>query len=53
MGNQPDDGAFIDPAICVVNLLGDIETIDEFKDRNCIKVVCDLESNAIYFSREP
>jgi 3-deoxy-manno-octulosonate cytidylyltransferase (CMP-KDO synthetase) len=42
-----------DPKILVVNLLGDIENIDEFKDRNCIKVVCDQNSNAIYFSREP
>ena len=42
-----------DPEILVVNLLGDIKTIEEFEDRNCIKVVCDLEGNAIYFSREP
>jgi 3-deoxy-manno-octulosonate cytidylyltransferase (CMP-KDO synthetase) len=42
-----------DPDILVVNLLGDIETVDEFEDRNCIKVVCDLQSNAICFSREP
>jgi len=25
----------------------------EFEDRNCIKVVCDLNSDAMYFSREP
>ncbi len=37
----------------VVNLLGKIETKEEFQDRNCIKVVCDLNSNALYFSREP
>ena len=42
-----------DPEILVANLLGDIETIDEFEDRNCIKVVCDLNGDAIYFSREP
>lgn len=41
-----------DNSISVVNLLGDINTIEEFEDRNCIKVVCDLESNALYFSRE-
>ena len=41
------------PEILVTNLIGDIETIDEFEDRNCIKVVCDLNSNALYFSREP
>jgi len=42
-----------DPEILIVNLLGDIETIEEFEDRNCIKVVCDLQGNAICFSREP
>ncbi len=42
-----------DPEILVVNLLGDIETVEEFEDRNCIKVVCDQQNNAIYFSREP
>jgi 3-deoxy-manno-octulosonate cytidylyltransferase (CMP-KDO synthetase) len=41
------------PEICVTNLLADIESVDEFEDRNCIKVVCDLQSNALYFSREP
>jgi 3-deoxy-manno-octulosonate cytidylyltransferase (CMP-KDO synthetase) len=42
-----------DPAIKVVNLLGQIESIEEFEDRNCIKVVTDLAGNALYFSREP
>ena len=42
-----------DESIQVVNLLGKIEDEDEFEDRNCIKVVCDKESNALYFSREP
>lgn len=37
----------------VVNLLGKIKDAEEFEDRNCIKVVCDLKSNALYFSREP
>ena len=41
------------PEILVTNLLGDIENIEEFEDRNCIKVACDQHSNAIYFSREP
>ena len=39
--------------VLITNLLGDIENIEEFEDRNCIKVVCDQQSNAIYFSREP
>ena len=42
-----------DPDIQVTNLLGQIKNIAEFEDRNCIKVVCDLNSNALYFSREP
>lgn len=42
-----------DPSIKVVNLLGIIENLSEFEDRNCIKVVCDKDSNALYFSREP
>lgn len=42
-----------DPAVLVVNLLGAIKDVAEFEDRNCIKVVCDLKGNALYFSREP
>jgi 3-deoxy-manno-octulosonate cytidylyltransferase (CMP-KDO synthetase) len=42
-----------DPTIQVVNLLGEIKDVAEFEDRNCIKVVCDLQRNAMYFSREP
>jgi len=42
-----------DPEILVTNLLGIIESIEEFEDRNCIKVVCDLNSDALCFSREP
>lgn len=42
-----------DETIQVVNLLGEIKSFEEFEDRNCIKVVCDLDSNALYFSREP
>jgi len=42
-----------DPEIKVVNLLGKIKDLTEFEDRNCIKVVCDLKLNAMYFSREP
>jgi len=42
-----------DSSIQVVNLLGEIKDSSEFEDRNCIKVVCDIYSNALYFSREP
>lgn len=41
------------PSINVANLLGQITSQKEFEDRNCIKVVCDLNSDALYFSREP
>ena len=39
--------------VLVSNLLGKINTKEEFEDRNCIKVVCDLRGTALYFSREP
>lgn len=42
-----------DQSIQIVNLLGQIKDEAEFHDRNCIKVVCDLQLNALYFSREP
>ena len=42
-----------DPSIQVVNLIGQIKDMTEFEDRNCIKVVCDLNRDALYFSREP
>ena len=41
------------PDILVVNLMGEISGDDEFENPNCIKVVSDLQSNALYFSREP
>jgi 3-deoxy-manno-octulosonate cytidylyltransferase (CMP-KDO synthetase) len=44
----------LEDASCqIVNLLGKIESVAEFEDRNCIKVVSDLQGNALYFSREP
>jgi 3-deoxy-manno-octulosonate cytidylyltransferase (CMP-KDO synthetase) len=42
-----------DEKILVTNLLGRINGDDEFENLNCIKVVCDLQSNALFFSREP
>jgi 3-deoxy-manno-octulosonate cytidylyltransferase (CMP-KDO synthetase) len=39
--------------ILVTNLLGSIDGDEEFEDRNCIKVVCDRNGDALYFSREP
>lgn len=37
----------------VINLKGKIHSQEEFRSPNCVKVVCDLKSNALYFSREP
>ena len=42
-----------DPNINVVNLAGEIKSEEEFNDPNCIKVVCDKNHDAIYFSRQP
>ena len=42
-----------DSEILITNLLGEIKSKEEFEDHNCIKVVCDLNSDALYFSREP
>ena len=42
-----------DSSIDIVNLVAPIKSIEEFQDRNCIKVVCDLAGNALCFSREP
>lgn len=42
-----------DQSINVVNLMGEINDDEEFEDKNCIKVVCDQNFNALYFSREP
>jgi 3-deoxy-manno-octulosonate cytidylyltransferase (CMP-KDO synthetase) len=46
-------GSTIDLEILITNLLGKIKNTEEFEDRNCIEVVCDLHSNALYFSRGP
>jgi len=43
----------VNAEIKVTNLMGVIKSKEEFEDRNCIKVVCDLKGNALYFSREP
>ncbi len=42
-----------DESILVSNLMGDIKTEAEFMDKNCIKVVHDLNNYALYFSRQP
>ncbi|MEG2172337.1 MAG: 3-deoxy-manno-octulosonate cytidylyltransferase [Desulfovibrionaceae bacterium] len=42
-----------DPSINVVNLMAEMHTLEEFEDPNEVKVVIDLNSDALYFSREP
>ena len=42
-----------DETVDVVNLMGRIESVEEFEDSNTVKVVVDPNGNAIYFSREP
>jgi len=37
----------------VVNLIARMKTVEEFEDPNEVKVVVNLDSNALYFSREP
>jgi 3-deoxy-manno-octulosonate cytidylyltransferase (CMP-KDO synthetase) len=42
-----------DPDVVCSNLAGVIQTVDEFEDRNTIKVVIGGAGDALYFSREP
>lgn len=42
-----------DPQINVVNLMAEMATVEEFEDPNEVKVVVDMNSDALYFSREP
>lgn len=42
-----------DESVYLVNLLGAIKELKDFDDKNCVKVVCDIKQNALYFSREP
>ena len=44
---------FEDESVGVVNLMAQIKTYDELADPNEIKVACNLNKNAIYFSRLP
>ena len=50
---QGDEPMIDDKNIMITNLMGRIESDEEFYDRNCIKVVCDQNNDALYFSREP
>ena len=50
---QGDEPMIKDPSINVVNLMADLATEEEFEDPNEVKVVTDLNGDALYFSREP
>lgn len=39
--------------VVCTNLMTPISTVEEFEDRNTIKVVCDAQGDALYMSREP
>ena len=47
------DELMADDSTNVVNLWGAISSQEEFHNPNCIKVVADLNSQALYFSRSP
>jgi 3-deoxy-manno-octulosonate cytidylyltransferase (CMP-KDO synthetase) len=42
----------IDPSVVVTNLMAPLGSIEEHEDPNEVKVVVDLHSDALYFSRE-
>ncbi len=42
-----------DETVKITNLVADLHTVEEFEDPNEVKVVMDLQGNALYFSREP
>lgn len=49
---EPVAPLLADPAVRITNLLGQLSGEAEFEDRNCVKVVINRASNALYFSRE-
>ncbi len=42
-----------DSSLLVSNLMCDIQSLEEFQNPNTVKVVCDRDNFALYFSREP
>lgn len=42
-----------DAKLLCTNLMSEILSDDEFTNANVVKTVCDLEGNALYFTREP
>ena len=44
---------FSDTSIEIVNIMSRLRTYDQFVDKNNVKVVVDLNNDALYYSREP
>jgi 3-deoxy-manno-octulosonate cytidylyltransferase (CMP-KDO synthetase) len=44
---------FSDPDLGIVNLMSRLRTLEQFADRNNVKVVVKRNNDALYFSREP
>ena len=44
---------FSDPAVEIVNIMSRLRTYEQFVDKNNVKVVVNLNSDALYYSREP
>jgi 3-deoxy-manno-octulosonate cytidylyltransferase (CMP-KDO synthetase) len=46
-------GHFKDPSVEIVNIMSRLRSLDQFVDKNNVKVVVNQKSDAMYFSREP
>jgi len=44
---------FQDPTVDIVNVMSSLKTLEQFIDKNNVKVVFNKNNNALYFSREP
>ncbi len=44
---------FADPAVQIVNIMSRLRTLEDFIDKNNVKVVVNQNNDALYFSREP
>jgi len=44
---------FVDPSVNIVNIMGRLDGLEQFLDKNNVKVVVDRNHDALYFSREP
>ncbi len=44
---------FSDPTVDIVNVMSRLRTLEAFIDKNNVKVVVNLNKDALYFSREP